>query len=255
MLVELIAAYNRLWHAAGEQAGQVNAPEKLFLIGLLGQQALKLPGPGDPGAELVDGVALGLAGRAQDEQVLSGEQGDGDGLHQLLPLRHLAVHVGHHGQHTVTQGLCILIWHGFTPFNPLIIPEIFHTPYSKADRTDCVGAGILPFAGAPHTTGRPAHAGTPSPLSGHRKRRNAPKPLHRMSQPISAGFRSCGQFPATHRPAYGTAPQTAPRNPSSGFSSRCFPPAPWSAGGAGTGRPDRHFRPTLPHPPIRFSDQ
>ena len=113
MMVELIAAHNGLWHGAGEQAGQIDTPEKLFLIGLLREQALELPGPGDPGTELVDGVALGLAGRAQDEQVLPGEQGDGDGLHQFLPFRHLGVHIGHDGQHSVTQGLGILIWHDF----------------------------------------------------------------------------------------------------------------------------------------------
>ena len=89
-------------HTAGNHAGQVNAAEELFLIGLLGQQPLKLPGAGDPAAEGVDGVAFGLAGSAQDKQVFPGQQGDGDKLYQFLPLGHLGVDVGNYGQHLVS---------------------------------------------------------------------------------------------------------------------------------------------------------
>ena len=65
---------------AGNQAGQVRAAEKLLLVGLLGQQALKLPRAGDSAAEAVDDKTLGLPGVTQDKEVFPGEQGDGDGF-------------------------------------------------------------------------------------------------------------------------------------------------------------------------------
>ena len=100
-LVPQVPVQHGLGHLSGDQSGQVHAPEKLFFVRLLGEQALKLPGAGDPGAEAVDGVALGLTGRAQDKQVFAGEQGDGDHLHQLRPLGHIPVDLRHDGEHFV----------------------------------------------------------------------------------------------------------------------------------------------------------
>ena len=104
-------------HTAGDQAGEINAAKQLLLIGLLGEQPLKLPRAGNAAAESVDRVALGLSRLTQDEQVLPGEQGNGDTLHQFLTLRNPGVHISNNRQHTVQQD-CGLFFHGPAPLTP-----------------------------------------------------------------------------------------------------------------------------------------
>ena len=86
--MHVIILQHSIRHAAGYQAGQVDAAKKLILIGLLGEQTFKLPRTGDPLAEQVDGQALGLTGLAEDEQVISGQQRNGDQLDQFFTLRY-----------------------------------------------------------------------------------------------------------------------------------------------------------------------
>lgn len=99
----LIILQHSIRHAAGYQAGKVDATKKLILIGLLGEQPFKLPRTGDPLAEQVDGQTLGLTGLAEDEQVVSRQQRNGDQLNQLFTLRHLTVDILHYGQHFISQ--------------------------------------------------------------------------------------------------------------------------------------------------------
>ena len=54
-------------------------------------------------AEKVDGIALGLTGFTQNKQVLAGQQGNGDHLHQLLALGNAAVHIVDHSEHFIAQ--------------------------------------------------------------------------------------------------------------------------------------------------------
>ena len=102
-LMHVIILQHSIRHAAGYQTGQVDAAKKLILIGLLGKQPFKLPRPGDPLAEQVDGQALGLTGLAENEQVVSRQQRNGDQLDQFFTFHHLAVDVLHHGQHFISQ--------------------------------------------------------------------------------------------------------------------------------------------------------
>ena len=103
ILIHVIILQHSIRHAAGYQAGQVDAAKKLILIGLLGKQPFKLPRTGDPLAEQVDGQTLGLTGLAEDEQVIPCQQRNGDQLDQFFTLCHLAVDVLHHGQHFISQ--------------------------------------------------------------------------------------------------------------------------------------------------------
>ena len=54
-------------------------------------------------AEKVDGIALGLARITQNKQVLAGQQGDCNHLHQFFTLGNAAVHIVDHGQHFISQ--------------------------------------------------------------------------------------------------------------------------------------------------------
>ena len=71
------------------------------------QNASTLVGPGDDAA---------VVAPAEGDVVLCSTDALYEGVDfdlTYFPLRHLGVHVGHDGQHTVTQGLGILIRHGF----------------------------------------------------------------------------------------------------------------------------------------------
>ena len=101
--MHVIILQHSVRHTAGYQTGQVDTSKKLILIGLLGKQSFKLPRTGDPLAEQVDGQALGLTGLAEDEQVISGQQCNGNQLDQFFALCHLTVDVLYHGQHFISQ--------------------------------------------------------------------------------------------------------------------------------------------------------
>ena len=103
ILMHVIILQHSIRHAAGYQAGQVDAAKKLILIGLLGEQPFKLPRTGDPLAEQVDGQTLGLTGLAENEQVIPRQQRNGNQLNQLFTLRHLTVDILHYGQHFISQ--------------------------------------------------------------------------------------------------------------------------------------------------------
>ena len=105
LLIVLVFLQHLLRHAAGDEAGEVQTPEQRLFIGLLGHQPLKLVGAGDAGAEQVDNGALGLAGIAQDKDILAGEQGDGDDLNELITLGHLCPDFLHPGEHLVSRCL------------------------------------------------------------------------------------------------------------------------------------------------------
>ena len=102
ILVYRIVRQRGLRHRAGDQTGQVDTPEKLFFIGLLGHLPLKLPHTPDPLPKEVDGMTLGLAGFAEDEEIAAGQKRDSDALDQLLPLRKLSVDLCHDSQHLVS---------------------------------------------------------------------------------------------------------------------------------------------------------
>ena len=51
VFMHVIVLQHSIRHAAGYQAGQVDAAKKLILIGLFGKQTFKLPRAGDPLAE------------------------------------------------------------------------------------------------------------------------------------------------------------------------------------------------------------
>ena len=106
----LVFLQHLLRHAAGDEAGEVQTPEQRLFIGLLGHQPLKLVGAGDAGAEQVDNGALGLAGIAQDKDILAGEQGDGDDLNELITLGHLCPDFLHPGEHLVSRCLTHLFF-------------------------------------------------------------------------------------------------------------------------------------------------
>ena len=74
----------------------------LFFIRLLGHLPLKLPHTRDPLPKEVDGMALGLAGFAEDEEIAAGQKRDSDALDQFLPLRKLSVDLCHDSQHLVS---------------------------------------------------------------------------------------------------------------------------------------------------------
>ena len=112
-LIVLVLLQDLLRHAAGDKAGEVQTPEQGFFIGLLGHQPLKLVGAGYAGAEQVDDGALGLAGIAQDKDILAGEQSDGDDLNELITLGHLRPDFIHPGEHLVSQ--CLI--HVFSSFS------------------------------------------------------------------------------------------------------------------------------------------
>ena len=99
----LIILQHSIRHAAGYQAGKVDATKKLILIGLLGEQPFKLPRTGDPLAEQVDGQTLGLTGLAENEQVIPRQQCNGNQLDQFFTFHHLTVDILHHGQHFISQ--------------------------------------------------------------------------------------------------------------------------------------------------------
>ena len=101
--MHIIILQHSIRHAAGYQAGQVDAAKKLILIGLLGKQPFKLPCPGDPLAEQVDGQTLGLTGLAENEQVIPRQQRNGNQLDQFFTFHHLTVDLLHHGQHFISQ--------------------------------------------------------------------------------------------------------------------------------------------------------
>lgn len=101
--MHVIILQHSIRHAAGYQTGKVDTAKKLILIGLLGKQPFKLPCTGDPLAEQIDGQALGLTGLAEDEQVISGQQRNGDQFDQFFALCHLAVDILYHGQHFISQ--------------------------------------------------------------------------------------------------------------------------------------------------------
>ena len=103
MRVSAVLLQNVLRDTARNQAGQIDPPEKLFLIGLLGQQPLKLSCAGNVLAEQVDGIALGLAGVTQNKQVLSGQQRNGDQLNEFRPLSYGRVHISDHRHHLFAQ--------------------------------------------------------------------------------------------------------------------------------------------------------
>ena len=54
-------------------------------------------------AKKVDGIALGLTRLTQYKQVLAGQKGNGDHLHQLFALGNAAVHIVDHGKHFIAQ--------------------------------------------------------------------------------------------------------------------------------------------------------
>ena len=54
-------------------------------------------------AKKVDGIAFGLTWLTQNKQVLAGQQGNGDHLHQLLALCDAAVHIVDHSEHFIAQ--------------------------------------------------------------------------------------------------------------------------------------------------------
>lgn len=62
-----------------------------------------MPRAGDVPAKKVDGIALGLTGFTQNEQVFSRQEGNGDHLHQLFALGNAAVHIVDHGKHFIAQ--------------------------------------------------------------------------------------------------------------------------------------------------------
>ena len=105
LLVKSILLQNLLRHSAGDQAGEVQTPKQSLLIGLFGHQALKLPSPGEPIAEQVDDSAFGLSGVAQDKDIFSCQQRNGNHLDQLIAFCHLRLDLPHAGTHFVSQCL------------------------------------------------------------------------------------------------------------------------------------------------------
>ena len=90
-------------HRARQQTRKINTAEKLFFIALLGKKPLKLPRTGDVPTEQVDGIALGLSRLTQNKQVFSRQQGNGDHLHQFLPLGHAIIGIRNDRQHLISQ--------------------------------------------------------------------------------------------------------------------------------------------------------
>ena len=55
------------------------------------------------GAEQVDGLGFCLAGFAEDKQIFPGEQGQGDGMYQLVPFSQFAAYLFNQGVHLVVE--------------------------------------------------------------------------------------------------------------------------------------------------------
>ena len=94
---------HRSRNTAGDEAPQIQTPEKLFFVRPLGQGVLELLHSGEPPAEPIHHIALGLSCTTQDEKVLPGQQGDGDVPDQLGTLGDLLIDFVHNGLHFVTQ--------------------------------------------------------------------------------------------------------------------------------------------------------
>lgn len=105
ILIAGIPRQHLIRHAAGDQAGEVQAAKQSLFIGLFAHEPLKLSRAGNALAEQVDGIAFGLSGIAQDKHVLARQQGNGDDLDQIIPLRHLRPDFLHPGAHFGIQGL------------------------------------------------------------------------------------------------------------------------------------------------------
>ena len=108
MTVHSVILQHALRHSAGDQAGQIDAAKQLILVGLFGQEPFNLPGAGDAPAEPVDGMAFGLPGLAQDKQVVSGQQGNGDEFNEFFPFGDLLIDFGHEGQQFLSQILKVV---------------------------------------------------------------------------------------------------------------------------------------------------
>ena len=82
-------------------AGEIEPPEKLFFVRLLGKEPFKLLRTRDAAAKSVDRVALCLSGIAQDKQVLPRQERNGNQLDQFFTLGNGAIYVGHDSQHFI----------------------------------------------------------------------------------------------------------------------------------------------------------
>ena len=102
-MIGRVLLQHSLRHRARQQTRKINTAEKLFFIALLGKKPLKLPRTGDVPAEQVDGIALGLSRLTQNKQVFSRQQGNGDHLHQFLPLGHAIIGIRNDRQHLISQ--------------------------------------------------------------------------------------------------------------------------------------------------------